>query len=396
MTMAALGGLAVPAVAAAVTSLASPALADTGCLWAGTSYPQGTKVDSNGVTFQCDISGSTNGPSPSWVPTGETGVGTSVPGVYDGTQNPADYSPGATLEDSSGEAWSLGSVWDDIGSWASFRRSVLPGGGGAPPRCPPGYRPNQDGGCNPSPIIIDVDGSGFHLTSASHGVWFDFYGTHHPVKLAWIAPGSTNAFLVLPVHGKVSNGRELFGNLTPQPPSAHPNGFLALATYATLTSGGHRSNIIDSDDPIYSRLRLWQFSNQGGRLAAGKLSTLPRLGIKAIFLNYRTTSITDRYGNAFRYQARVISANPHAGKYTYDVFLQAAGAATARPATAASRPGTGNDGLLGLLGLLPLGLLAGWRWSRPRARRPAEPASPGAGDMTADPDNQTHQLLPVP
>src|ERR1041385_7975487 len=26
------------------------------------------------------------------------------------------------------------------------------------PRCPPGYRPNQDGGCNPSPIIVDVDG----------------------------------------------------------------------------------------------------------------------------------------------------------------------------------------------------------------------------------------------
>jgi hypothetical protein len=56
------------------------------------------------------------------------------------------------------------------------------------------------------------------------------------------------------------------------------------------------------------------------------------------------------------------------------------------------RPGTGNDGLLGLL---PLGLLAGWRWSRHRARRPAEPASPGTGDTAADPDNQTHQLLPM-
>ncbi len=180
-------------------------------------------------------------------------------------------------------------------------------------------------GPNPSsPIIIDVDGSGFHLTSVANGVRFDFYGNQHPIKMAWIAPGSTNAFLVLPVHGRVTNGRELFGNITPQPRSAHPNGFLALATYATLAKDGQRSDVIDSSDPVYYRLRLWQDTSRNGVVVRGKLSTLPELGIKAIYLNFRTTSRTDRYGNQFLYRTRVVSTRPQAGKYAYDVFFRAA------------------------------------------------------------------------
>lgn len=86
------------------------------------------------------------------------------------------------------------------------------------PPCPPG----QSCSCqnSQSPIIIDVDGSGFHLTSLAQGVRFDFYGNGHPIQMAWIAPGSTNAFLVLPHKGAVTKGSELFGNLTPQPKSA--------------------------------------------------------------------------------------------------------------------------------------------------------------------------------
>jgi hypothetical protein len=60
-------------------------------------------------------------------------------------------------------------------------------------------------------VIIDVDGSGYQLTSAAGGVRFDFFGTGHPVRIAWTAPGSTNAFLVLPGGGRVTDGRELFG-----------------------------------------------------------------------------------------------------------------------------------------------------------------------------------------
>src|SRR5215472_4965557 len=68
--------------------------------------------------------------------------------------------------------------------------------------CPP-CPADQSCSCrnSQSPIIIDVDGSGFHLTSVARGVRFDFYGNDHPIQMAWIAPGSTNAFLVLPRNG---------------------------------------------------------------------------------------------------------------------------------------------------------------------------------------------------
>jgi hypothetical protein len=218
-----------------------------------------------------------------------------------------------------------------------------------------------------------VNGSGFDLTSV-HGVRFDWHGDGHPVQTAWIAPGSTNAFLVLPHDGAVTNGAELFGDLTPQPRSAHPNGFLALAVYDTNHDG-----VIDARDPIYAKLRLWQFSDENGRLVPGKLSTLPQLGVKAIGLNYQVTGITDRYGNAFSYRARIISSNPHAGKYAYDVFLRTGGVATA-PGIGA-RTGAGNGGMLWLLALIPLGLLLGVTPAIRRRRREdqAEEEVPAAG-----------------
>jgi hypothetical protein len=85
--------------------------------------------------------------------------------------------------------------------------------------------------CQPyliSPILIDVDGSGFHLTNISDGVWFDFYGIGSKRRIGWTAIGSTNAWLVLDRdgNGTIDNGKELFGNITPQPRSMSLMAFL--------------------------------------------------------------------------------------------------------------------------------------------------------------------------
>jgi hypothetical protein len=189
-----------------------------------------------------------------------------------------------------------------------------------PNNAPSGSAGSSATRCCGSPIILNPVGRTFDFTSAKNGVKFDFYGNGHPIQMAWIAPGSTDGFLVLPRDGKVTNGEELFGNITPQPRSAHPNGFLALANLNDLTGGRDRS-VIDSNDPIYYKLRLWQFTNANGKVVEGKLSTLPHLGIKAIYLNYSTTPKTDQYGNEFRYVARVVSTNPHASTYAYDMFF---------------------------------------------------------------------------
>jgi len=187
--------------------------------------------------------------------------------------------------------------------------------------------------CGPgagSPIIVDTEGEGFHLTSAAEGVKFDIAGNGHPVQIAWTAIGFRNAFLALPgADGLIHNGKELFGNFTAQDPSKHRNGFLALAEFDEADQGGNGDGVIDEHDAIFSKLRLWIDENHDGICQPDELHTLSELGVFAVALNYQTSFKRDQYGNQFRYKARV---NPGArrdkrdeasdvGRWTYDVFF---------------------------------------------------------------------------
>ena len=85
-------------------------------------------------------------------------------------------------------------------------------------------------GTSTSPIVIDVDHSGFSMTDAAGGVVFDMLNDDVPLAISWTAAGSTNSLLVLDrnTNGMIDSGEELFGDITPQPPSSAPNGFLRL------------------------------------------------------------------------------------------------------------------------------------------------------------------------
>lgn len=208
--------------------------------------------------------------------------------------------------------------------FASVMFSFQCGTGGAPP-CDPTIV--QDGGsCLASPILLDLNGDGFSLTDVAHGVPFDIGGSGTLVQIAWTALGADNAFLCLPDRdGRCDNGKELFGNLTPQPPSAHPNGFAALAVYDQPANGGNGDGIIDGRDEIFSSLRLWIDGNHDGVCQPDELFTLASKGVDSISLKYHLSMKRDQFGNLFRYRSRINPGpspdNPDVGRVAYDVFL---------------------------------------------------------------------------
>jgi hypothetical protein len=175
-----------------------------------------------------------------------------------------------------------------------------------------------------TPIVVDAYGEGFHLTSADKGVTFDVFADGKPIDISWTDPAYHNGWLVLDRNGngKIDSGEELFGNVTPQPTTPRPNGYLALAVFDTLAAGGNGDGIISSKDAVFSNLRIWIDTNQDGISQPDELHTLPSLGITSLALKYHPSDREDAYGNHFRLQSRV---NPDGGdikdRKDYDVFL---------------------------------------------------------------------------
>lgn len=173
-------------------------------------------------------------------------------------------------------------------------RGVDPCGGDGPidPDAPPG-----------TPVVLTFEPGGFEFTSLDRGVRFDLDADGVRERASWTEIGTDQAFLVLDRddNGTIDHGRELFGALTPQPPTRHPNGFRALAVFDQPAQGGHGDGYISDADAIYPLLRLWFDRNHDGVSQPFELETLEDREVTGIDLDYRTTSRRDRHGNLLRW-----------------------------------------------------------------------------------------------
>jgi hypothetical protein len=179
--------------------------------------------------------------------------------------------------------------------------------------------------CGNTPVVFDLQGDNFDFTNLANGVLFDINNDGAKEQLSWTTANSGDAWLALDRNGNgfIDNGRELFGNYTPQPPSAFGNGYIALAEFDKPEKGGNADGKMDANDQVFASLLLWQDFNHNGISENTELQRLSASNIGAISLNYKLSKRVDAHGNQFRYRSKLSpnAGGPNITRWSFDVNL---------------------------------------------------------------------------
>ncbi|MDO9103421.1 MAG: DUF2974 domain-containing protein [Methylovulum sp.] len=131
------------------------------------------------------------------------------------------------------------------------------------------------------PIIVDMDGNGIELTSrADSNVVFDMDADGIKEWTGWI--GKDDAFLCIDenFNGKIDSIVELIGD-------QNRSGFSELKTYDT-----NGDNVLNANDAIWAKLRLWRDANGNGVTDDGELLSLTQGNMSSIDLQFTTVNFT--------------------------------------------------------------------------------------------------------
>ncbi len=129
-----------------------------------------------------------------------------------------------------------------------------------------------------SPLVVDLDNDGLDLSLDR--VSFDLRASGQIQKTTWA--GKREGFLALDLNkdGRITSGRELFGNHSLCGIEKCADGAAALAMYDTNGDGK-----VDAKDPVFSSLKIWVDANGDGQTQPGELKNLGAHGIQAFSLN---------------------------------------------------------------------------------------------------------------
>ncbi|HEX2060906.1 MAG TPA: hypothetical protein VHK90_09195, partial [Thermoanaerobaculia bacterium] len=158
-------------------------------------------------------------------------------------------------------------------------------------------------------------------------VTFDIDADGTPNRISWTQAGTGDAFLVLDrnANGTIDDGRELFGNATLlHSGEVAPYGYVALAEYDEIASGGNGDAWISSADAIWDFLQVWTDGNHDAIAQPHEIRGVASAGVVALQTKYTRSNHTDPHGNVFRFKAKALVIDRHGRPHpetTYDVFF---------------------------------------------------------------------------
>ncbi len=168
-----------------------------------------------------------------------------------------------------------------------------------------------------SPIALDLDGDGIETVNINEGGHFDHDANDFAEQTGWV--GSGDGLLVYDRNndGVIDTGRETFGNTTLlSDGTPADNGFQVLAELDENKDGK-----IDSQDAIWSSLKIWQDYDGDGYSSGDELWSLSDVGVSSINTGYMDSTYIDPQGNEHRQVGSFTRADGTSGTAA-DVWFQ--------------------------------------------------------------------------